>query len=118
MAEKTPNYTDAQASELVEAYSAATNEGERETVVATFSEKFGKNVKSIRAKLVREGVYVKKTYKAKTGETPERKAAIVSDIARTLGVNAEVVESLEKATKPTLNLLRGTLVAAQKALGE
>ena len=109
MAEKQVNYTPVQTGEMVAAYQEATTEEARESVISEFAEKFGKNVKSVRAKLVREGVYVKKAYKSKAGVTPERKAAIVEDIASALGVASEVVESLEKATKPTLTLLRGTL---------
>jgi response regulator RpfG family c-di-GMP phosphodiesterase len=114
MAEKTVNYTPEMTAELVEAYQAADSEESREAVIVEKAEKFGKNTKSIRAKLVRCQVYVKKEYKTKTGAPTERKAAIVSDIAATLGVSVEVVESLEKATKPALNLLRGTLKRAAK----
>lgn len=109
MAEKKVNYTEAMTAELVEAYTAADSEDAREAVIHEKAEAFGKNVKSVRSKLVREKVYVKKTYKAKDGNPTERKAAIVEDIASALGVASEVVESLEKATKPALNLVRGTL---------
>jgi len=109
MTEKAKNYTDAQASELVAAYEACESEETRTACVADFAEKFGKKVGSIRAKLVSEGVYVAKTYKTKKGIKPESKALIVSDIARFLGVSSETVESLEKANKAALNLVRGTL---------
>ena len=118
MAEKKVNYTDEMTAELVKAYEAAEDEAGRESVIVEKAEEFGKTVRSIRAKLSREGVYVAKTYKSKTGDTPERKASIVQDIASALGVDSDVVGSLEKATKPTLNLLRGTLQKAREALGE
>lgn len=113
MADKTPNYTDAQASELEAAYVEAETESERESVVAEFAEKFGKNTRSIRAKLSNLGVYVKKEPTTKTGEPVERKSAIVESIARLLGCNSETVESLEKATKVALLKVRDALPKAE-----
>ena len=109
MADKKVNYTPEQAAELVAAYEAASTDSERVSVVEEFAAEFGKPMQSIRAKLVSEGVYVAKTYTTKKGEKPESKSAIVADIAETLGVSQEVVESLEKANKAALNLIRGTL---------
>ena len=109
MVEKTVNYTESMAAELSAAYAAADTEEKREAVISHFAGKFAKNVKSIRAKLVREGVYVKKAYKTKAGVTPERKAAIVQDIATALGASEDVIGSLEKATKKALELVRGAL---------
>ena len=114
MAEK--NYTAAQTVELVSAYEAAETPESRDAVIAEFAEKFGKTVPSIRAKLVTEGVYVKKEYKTKKGEKPESKESVVTDIARVLGVHSETVESLAKANKATLVLVRGTLIAAAQTI--
>ena len=116
MGTKKVNYTTAQTAELVAAYEAADTEEAREAVVVEFSEAFGKGRQSIRAKLVSEGVYVAKTYKTKKGEKPESKAEIVAGIASILGVTQEAVESLEKANKAALTLVRGTLAAAHRAL--
>ena len=117
MAEKNPNYTDEQTVALVDAYSAADSQEAREAVMSEFADEFGKTVRSIRAKLVREGVYVKKTYKTKTGGKPETKEQIVEDIARTMGVDAESkLGGLEKATKGALQLIRTTLLVAQSEL--
>ena len=117
MAEKTPNYTDAQTAELVAAYVAAENEEQRNEVVEGYAELFSKTKPSIRAKLVREGVYVKKAYKSKTGAKPETKEEIVSDIARAMGVDADAkLGGLEKATKGALKLIRQTLLIAQAEL--
>jgi hypothetical protein len=118
MGTKKVNYTTAQTAELVAAYEAAETQDEREAVVVEFSEAFNKGRQSIRAKLVSEGVYVAKTYKTKKGEKPESKAEIVAGIATVLGVTQEAVESLEKANKAALNLVRGTLVAAHAALSQ
>ena len=106
---KKANYTEAQTSELVEDYAAEDSQEGRDKVVAQFAALYGKNAASIRAKLTSEGVYVAKTYKTKKGAKPESKALIVSDIARFLGVSGEVMESLEKANKKALELVRGTL---------
>lgn len=109
MASKTVNYTPEQTQELVTAYVAAANDDARAEVVATFAEKFGRKVQSIRQKLVRENVYVKKERTTKDGGPIENKEAIVADIAEAMGVDAEVMESLTKANKTVLMALRAAL---------
>jgi hypothetical protein len=94
---KTVTYTAEQTAELVSAYVASAN---AETV-ATFAEKFGKSVKSIVAKLAREGVY-KSAAKEKAASTTTRKDEIV--IALELMVGAEL-KSFENATKKDLEVL-------------
>ena len=113
---KAPNYTEAQTDEMVQAYNEATTDDERETVVQDFAENFGKTVRSIRQKLVREKVYVKKERKTKAGDSVERKATIVSDIADLLEIEPEQIESLEKATKTALQIIRGEFSAAKAIL--
>ena len=55
----------------------------------------------------------------KGGAKPETKEAIVSDIAETLGVDADVTLSgLEKATKNCLLFIRKTLEVAASAAEE
>lgn len=116
---KNVNYTEAQAKELADAYSDCDSDETRAECVENFSQKFGKNVKSIRAKLVREGVYVKKAYVSKTGKKAETKDRIVEAIAGAMGVSSERLNGLEKATKPTLELIRATVeIAAQDAQEE
>ena len=117
MATKKVNYTPEQTAELVAAYDACESQEDRERCVQEFAEDFGKSAQSIRAKLTSEGVYVAKSYKNKKGEKPESKAAIVAGIASILGCPEETVESLEKANKAALTLIRGTLAAAHAALG-
>lgn len=120
MTDKKVNYTQAQTDEMVERYEACgtgpENEAERLACVEAIAQDFGRNVKSVRQKLVREGVYIAKVYKSKSGEKPESKAAIVADIACALGVASESVGSLEKANKAALTLVRGTLAKAKEAL--
>jgi response regulator RpfG family c-di-GMP phosphodiesterase len=114
---KAVNYPPELTAHIVEVYCAADSEAEREQALQDLSHETGKTIKSLRQKLVREKVYIKKVYKTKTGKETERKEKIVADIANTLGVPSENVESLVKATKPVLELLRGTLIAAAAAIG-
>jgi len=116
MSDKKVNYTQAQTTELVEAYEAAKSEAERESVIEEHAYELQKTVKSVRAKLVREGVYIKKSKKAKDGNSAETKASIVEDIADTLGLESDVIGSLENATKNTLQIIRGEFVAAKALL--
>lgn len=113
---KTVNYTDAQAAEMVAAYSDCENDETRAECVTNFAVKFAKGEKSIRAKLVREGVYVAKTYVSKAGAKIERKADIVIGIASAMGVTEDQLGGLEKATKPALELIRAAFQVARNEL--
>ena len=101
MAAKSVNYTPEMTVELVEAYKASPT---KETV-ETFAEKLGKTVKSVVAKLSKEGVYVKAEYKTKKGTTPVTKEALVSELAALVGRDEEFMGSLEKANKNVLEAL-------------
>ncbi len=106
------NYPPEAVARLHEVYDPTATEAERDAQIVELAEELGKNTKSIRAKLVREKLYVKKEYKAKTGAKAETKETIVSEIAQVLGVDADShLSGLEKATKNCLILLRGTLRA-------
>lgn len=96
MTAKTVNYTAEQTAELVAAYQA----GEAVEAIAS---KLGKSVRSIVAKLSREGVY--KTKEAKAGEARVTKADLIAKIAEAKGVDVAKLESLEKATKEALEIL-------------
>lgn len=109
MGDKNVNYTKAQTATLVSDYQAATTEDERQQVVENHAAKLGKSVPSVRSKLVREGVYIAKSRAPAGKGGGEKKADIVADIASYLGVSEETVESLEKATKKALFLIRGGL---------
>lgn len=98
MTAKTVTYTAEQTAELVAAYSAAST---AETV-ATFAEKFGKSVKSIVAKLAREGVYKSAAKTAGTSKAGQRKDEVV--LALELMVGAEL-KSFHNATKADLEVL-------------
>lgn len=95
---KTVNYTAEQTSALVEAYKANPT---TETVEA-FAVKFGKTVRSVVAKLSREGVYQKKEYKTKTGEAVQKKEGYADAIGAVLNMTEAEMESLSKANKTAL----------------
>lgn len=96
MTEKTAvvvNYTPEMTATLVEGYKAG------ETVEA-LAAKVGKTVRSVIAKLAKEGVY--KSPEKVAGKREMKKAEMVAEIAKETGVSEEVLESLEKATGPAL----------------
>lgn len=73
----------------------------------------GKSVRSVIAKLSREGVY---KAKAKAlAQNKLTKAQMVSSIAVGLGVSEELVESLEKANHEALELVAKALGSKQVA---
>jgi hypothetical protein len=71
--------------------------------VEMIAERTGKSVRSVVAKLSREGVYVAKS-KAK-GVAAPRKAELITEIATAIGTSEELIESLEKATREALELI-------------
>lgn len=91
-------YTAEQTAALVEAYKAAPT---AETVAA-FAESFGKSVKSIVAKLSREGVYQKKEYTTKAGTAPVKKDAIADELQSIFNLSEAEADSLTKANKTAL----------------
>lgn len=100
--ETVKNYTAEQEARLAE-FDVITSE-----TAEMLAQEFGKDVKSVRAKAVRMGVYQGKTRVSKTGGPIERKEAIVADIAALVGYN---MEGLEKAPKQALVALRKALSA-------
>lgn len=106
---KVPNYTEAQVTELVNAYV----ESPTKATVEAFAVKFGKTARSIVAKLAKENVYVSKAKEA--GKREMLKAEMVSKIAELIGKTDEQLESLEKATGPALMAVLHALEAAQPA---
>ena len=103
MTTKAQNYTPEQTTQMVQGYQAG------ETVEA-LAQALGKSTRSVVAKLSREGVYVPKT-KAPGTAPAVKKAVLVDRLALKLNVAPEVVDSLEKATKETLELLVEALEA-------
>ena len=91
--EKTTNYTPEQTAQAVSSYQAG-------VAVEQIALGLGKSVRSVVAKLSREGVYVAKG-KA-TGVARVTKADLVGAIASKAGVPVAVVASLEKASAEAL----------------
>jgi hypothetical protein len=65
----------------------------------------GKTVRSVVAKLSREGVYRKKEYVSKTGEKPVKKDAHAEAIGAILQLSEGEVDSLTKANKSALKTI-------------
>ena len=101
---KTVNYTAEQVKTLVSAYKAANSQESRDSVVNSFANDLGKSVASIRAKLSREGVYVKKETATKKASSNIKKAAKVAQIAaRCDAKDLDLWDSLEKTTHYVLD---------------
>ena len=97
---KTPNYTVEQTASMLEAYASGTS-------VEAIAESMGKTVRSVVAKLSREGVYQKKTYVTKTGEAVQKKDSLADKIAALVGLTEAETESLTKANKTALAKILG-----------
>lgn len=102
-------YNDEIVTKLTDAYQSAESDESRAFVVQDFADQLQTTVHSVRAKLVNLGIYKAKSRTAKNGEAIESKADIVRDIAAALSVSEEVVESLEKANKVPLKMIREAL---------
>jgi|TARA_R110000765_G_scaffold340405_1_gene430506 hypothetical protein len=92
------NYTDEMVAQMVDAYQENPS---RETVEALASE-FGKTVRSIIAKLSREGVYVAQPKVTKSGEPVVRKAELVAQLEAHFDAT---MPTLVKASKADLQKL-------------
>lgn len=107
MTAKTVNYTPEQTAKLVGDYQAG-------VTVEAIAQALGKSVRSIVAKLSREGVYKKKTYTTKTGEAVVKKDAWADYIGDALGLTEADTESLTKANKTALAKI-ADFIKAEKA---
>ena len=98
--EKTPNYTDEMVETAVQMYQDLGNDG-----LDQIAEAIGKNVRSVRSKLVREGVYVATPKQAtRKVEGPSKK-----EILRTIEGHNFDVKGFEGATKDALTRLLGVV---------
>lgn len=98
--EKVANYTP----EATEALKAGYLAGES---VEALAAELGKTVRSVIAKLSKEGVYKAKAKEA--GKRDMLKAEMVAEISKEIGVSEEVLESLEKATATALRKVLAAL---------
>ena len=92
---KTANYTQDQVNTVCEMYAEMGNEG-----LESIAEAVGKSVRSVRSKLVREGVYVA-TPKAKAAprDTGPSKKELLNELEGILGFD---VTGFSGATKPAI----------------
>jgi hypothetical protein len=95
MAEKTVNYTPEQTASMLADYAGG-------VTVEAIAERIGKTVRSVVAKLSREGVYRKKEYTTKTGETPVAKEILADKVGALAGLSEGEIDSLTKANKTAL----------------
>lgn len=107
MTAKTVNYTPEQTAKMVADYQAG-------VTTEAIAEALGKSVRSIVAKLSREGVYKRKEYKTKTGEAVVKKDAWADYIGEALGLTEADTESLTKANKTALAKI-ADFIKAEKA---
>lgn len=98
MAEKVANYTPEQTLKMVTDYQSG-------VTVESIAESLGKTVRSVVAKLSREGVYKKKEYVGKTGEKPVKKDAHADAIGAILRLSEGEIDSLTKANKSALKAI-------------
>jgi len=97
---KTVNYTDAQIAQAIEMYQEVGNDG-----LDQIADTIGKSVRSVRSKLVREGVYVATPKKAAAKQEGPSKKEILRDIE----AKGFDVAGFEGATKMALTRLLGVV---------
>lgn len=95
MAEKTINYTPEQTAQMVSDYQSGVS-------VEDIAQNMGKTIRSVIAKLSREGVYRKKEYTNKSGERPIKKDTHADAIGAILRLSEGEIDSLTKANKSAL----------------
>lgn len=95
MAEKVSNYTVEQTQKIVVDYLQGVS-------VEAIAENVGKSVRSVVAKLSREGVYKKKEYVTKNGESVVSKEELCDKIGALCGLSEGEIDSLTKANKTAL----------------
>ena len=95
---KAINYTTEQTTKVVADYSNG-------VTIEQIAQDMGKSVRSIVAKLSREGVYKKKEYVTKTGEAVVKKDQHADAIGALLGLSEPDTESLTKANKQALRVI-------------
>lgn len=95
MTAKIVNYTADQVEKLVADYQSGQS-------VEMIADSLGKSVRSVVAKLSREGVYQAKSYVSKTGAKPVKKDLVADQIANILQLTEAEADSLTKANKTAL----------------
>jgi len=113
----TVNYTPEMIETMESMYASVSldtsTDAERKEMVVSISDKLGKTVNSVRAKLSKLNVYIKPKATTKTGAVVVRKAQLVSEIATLLNVDEDLLGSLEKSTKFSLEAVIKGLTPAE-----
>lgn len=104
MSEKMVNYTPEMTAQMVQDYRAG-------VAVETIASNLGKTVRSVVAKLSREGVYQKKEYVTKNGDSPIPKDILADKIGAVLGLSEGEIDSLTKANKTALQKILDRVTA-------
>lgn len=107
------SYTVEQSAELVAAYNAAADADARSDVVQAFATKFGKTVKSVVAKLSREGVYKKVERTRKDGSAIQKKDQTADAIGVILKLSEADTDSLTKANRTALQAIFNALAISK-----
>ena len=102
MTTKSVNYTPEMTLAVVSRYQAG-------DTVETIADAMGKSVRSVVAKLAREGVYQKAEYVSKTGEKPVKKDITADAIGAILNLSENDTASLAKANKSALKAVFAAL---------
>ena len=102
MTSKSVNYTAEQTAKIVADYQAG-------ATVENMAAELNKSVRSIVAKLSREGVYKAKVYTTKTGAPVVKKDAHADAIGAILKLSENEIESLTKANKTALEKIFSAL---------
>ena len=100
--EKAVNYTEEMTAKVVNDYAAGVS-------VEDIAKELNKSVRSIVAKLTREGVYKKKEYVSKTGEKPVTKEALATKLGELCSMSENDASSLAKCNKTALMTLLAKL---------
>ena len=108
--QKTPNYSDEQTEQLVALYKEHGNDG-----LEAIAEQLGRSLRSVRSKLVREGVYIapeksQKTAAKKEGPTKkemlnELEALVEFPVDGLMGATKEALAYLIKAFTPEVEVV-------------
>jgi hypothetical protein len=101
-------YTENEVKVMVKAYGEGNTDVERKEIVDQLAVSLGKTSRSIIAKLVSVGHYIKKTGRASVTNI-KRKSEYVNAIRITLGARDNQLKSLENATKADLEVIMDQL---------
>lgn len=96
------NYTPEQVAVIVDGFKAG-------TPTVDLANAVGKSVRSVIAKLSREGVYVAKNKTEAGGAPRTTKSDMIAEMAQIVAVEPEVLASLEKASKEALEIVLASL---------